>query len=58
MEIKDLTKEELLSKIESLESELKRVKEDSNMWYNKTRELEKKLSAFRNMVKGLIVFIE
>lgn len=58
METKELSKEELLSKIESLESDLKRVKEDSDIWYNKARETEKKFSAFRDMVKGLVVLIE
>lgn len=58
METKDVSKEELLSKIESLESDLKKVKEDSDMWYNKARETEKKFSAFRNTVKGLVVLIE
>lgn len=58
METKELSKEELLSKIERLESDLKRVKEDSDIWYNKARETEKKFSAFRDMVKGLVVLIE
>lgn len=58
METKELSKEELLSKIESLESDLKKIKEESDMWYNQARKTEKKFSAFRDMVKGLVVLIE
>lgn len=58
METKELSKEELLSKIESLESDLKRVKEESDMWYNQACKIQKRFSTFRDMVKGLAVLVE
>lgn len=51
METKELTPEELQAKVKELE-------ESRNYWMNRSDKAEKKFSAFRDMVIGLVVLVD
>lgn len=51
METKELTPEELRAKVKDLE-------ESRNYWMDRSNKTEKKFSAFRDLVKGLVVLVD
>lgn len=51
MDAKELTPEELQAKVKELE-------ESRNYWMDRSDKVEKKFSAFRDLVKGLVVLVD
>ena len=58
METKELTKEELQAKYDSLLAEFNKMKEDKDFWFESHRKLKTKFDNFKNMIKGLVVLVE
>ena len=44
--------------LEDLQQELKEMKESRDYWMDRTSKAESKFSAFRDMVKGLVVLVD
>lgn len=53
-----MTKEDLIKRIEYLESELKKFKESSDFWFKKSQETENKLKALRSIISGTLTILE
>lgn len=54
----EMTKEDLIKRIENLESELKKSKESSDFWFKKSQETENKLNALRSIISGTLTILE
>lgn len=54
----EMTKEDLIKRIEYLESELKKSKESSDFWFKKSQETENKLNALRSIISGTLTILE
>lgn len=54
----EMTKEDLIKRIEYLESELKKSKESSDFWFNKSKETGDKLNALRSIISGTLTILE
>lgn len=50
-DLRDLTKEELIKKVEELEQDLKNARSVKEAYYNETKRLESKLQIIANTVK-------
>lgn len=54
MKTEDLTREELISNVKNLETELSASKENEAMWYGKFREANEKLARLCSTLKNII----
>lgn len=54
----EMTKEDLIKRIEYLESELKKSKESFDFWFKKSQETENKLNALLSIISGILTILE
>lgn len=58
MNYEEMTKEELIQKIKSLEAELKKSKDSLENWYESWKKEEKKVDALRSIIFGALNLLE